>query len=216
MPEQKPQHRVRITRPFYLGACEVTQEQYKRLTGVDIRAHESPMHPAVAVTWDDAVKYCEALSALPEEKSAGRAYRLPTEAQWEYACRAGSTTRFYFGNNERAYNDYAWFFAIGVLTHPVGQKLPNAWDLFDMHENAWEWCQDWYDATYYEHSPVDDPPGPVREAKRVFRSGKAGDPSSFSPSAGRAGYDPNATRGYCGFRVALDLAEKTEPLNEGH
>ena len=212
--EEKPSHPVRITKPFYLGVYEVTQEQYERVMGVNPGYRKGAQYPVEQVTWNNAVKFSEALSAIPEEDTAGRTYRLPTEAQWEYACRAGSTTRYYFGDNETAFNPYAWYFPIGVLTHPVGQKKPNAWNVFDMYGNVSEWCQDWYDGTYYQNSPLDDPPGPLTGSRRVYRSPGRGDPPSFPTSAGRAGYSPDDRNCGLGFRVALDVAKTVEAPKE--
>jgi len=119
------------------------------------------------------VAFCNRLSALPEEKTAGRIYRLPTEAEWEYACGAGSTTRYSFGDDPAGLRDHAWFEGNASSTsHPVGQKRPNAWGLADMHGNVWEWCADWYDEGYYANSPADDPAGPSERRDRVVRGGE--------------------------------------------
>ena len=142
---------MRITKPFYLGRHEVTQEQYERVMGVNPSNFKGPQHPVEQVSWDDAVSFCDKLSALPEEQAAGRMYRLPTEAEWEYACRAGSTTRYSFGDDEADLGDHAWFDDNSSPRHiRWARSSPNAWGLYDMHGNVWEWCADWYDENYYE------------------------------------------------------------------
>ena len=171
---EKPQHRVRITRPFYMGVCEVTQVQYKAATG------ETPSHfkgsgdlPVEMVSWNDALAFCDKLSAReglkpydwsPAEKpSGGDGYRLPTEAEWEYACRAGHTTRYSFGDDAVDLGEYTWNGDNSQSkTHGAGQKHPNAFGLYDMNGNVWEWCLDNYDAEYYRRlGPLTpDPNGP--------------------------------------------------------
>jgi len=150
---ERPQIRVRITQPFYLAAYEVTQAQYQRVMGT------IPNHPweccgdaAIEnVSWEDAQRFCRKLGELPAETVVGRTYRLPTEAEWEYACRAGTTTTFSFGDSWEILGDYAWYNANSEQgRHAVGQKKPNAWGLYDMHGNVWEWCDDGWD--YYPHS----------------------------------------------------------------
>ncbi len=140
-----PQHSVTISKDYYLGIYEVTQEQYQRIIGTNPSNFKGANNPVEMVSWDDAVAFCEKLSELPEEKAVNRVYRLPTQAEWEYACRAGSTSRFGFGNSDSQLESYAWFDGNSKLTtHPVGEKLPNAWGLYDMHGNVDEWCVDWY------------------------------------------------------------------------
>jgi formylglycine-generating enzyme required for sulfatase activity len=171
------QAQVRITKPFYLGMHEVTQAQYERVMGSNPRHRGAPSRgedwPVVNVSWDEAVAFCRELMELPREKDARRVYRLPTEAEWEYACRAGTTTRFCFGDNAAKLGEYAWFDGNSDgQSHPVGQKKPNAWGLCDMHGNVFEWCHDWYSSDY-ARLPADDPQGPSSGAERVVRGGCA-------------------------------------------
>ena len=156
---EQPVHQVNVTKPFYLGKYEVTQEQWQAVMGNNPSYFKSPTNPVENVSWID----CQSFARRINEKFAiaGEKYALPTEAQWEYACRAASSTRFFFGDDGKALGDYAWYDDnSGNKTHPVGRKRPNAWGLYDMLGNAWEWCQDWYGADYYAKSPTDDPTGP--------------------------------------------------------
>ena len=179
-----PQHRVRITRPFYMGVYDVTQSEYERVMGNNpsmftpsnysqkVGGQDTSRFPVEQVSWKDVVEFCRKLSDMPKERAAARSYRLPTEAQWEYACRAGSKTRYCFGDDWRQLGEYAWYQNhTDSQPHPVGQKKPNAWGLYDMHGNVWQWCQDWYARGYYAESPTDDPNGPVTGSCHVFRGG---------------------------------------------
>jgi formylglycine-generating enzyme required for sulfatase activity len=177
-PERQPdetRHEVTITKPFYMGIYEVTQAQYAKLMDPKTRAFfnsdrgGSPEHPMEDVLWTEADEYCQKLTALKEETSAGRKYRLPTEAEWEYACRAGTTTAFHFGDslsslqaNFNGNGPYGTAEEGPYLrqTAKVGSYPPNAFGLYDMHGNVAEWCADWYDPEYYNASPDEDPPGP--------------------------------------------------------
>lgn len=183
-PDERPAHRVRLTRPFLLGQTEVTQEQYQRVMGSN-PSHFSPVgngrelvrglpterFPVEMVSWFDAVRFCEKLSSLPDERVAGRTYRLPTEAEWEYACRAGTTTRFSCG--DRLPLDRANVRGGLPRTAAVGSYPANPWGLVDMHGNVLEWCADWHDGGWYAESPVDDPAGPATSVEdvRVLRGG---------------------------------------------
>ncbi len=204
-----PRHRVRITRPFYLGMCEVTQAGYQRVMGANPSQFKGSGSGAAVgtVSWNDAQEFCRRLSDLPKEKTVGNVYQLPTEAQWEYACRAGTTTRFCFGDDERQLGFYAWFVGnSGRAVHPVGEKMPNAWGVYDMHGNVWEWCADGHGADYYRQSPRDDPTGPASARGRVLRGGSWADSyAGYFRSAYRAAGNPRARGGNRGFRVALPL-----------
>ena len=165
--DEKPQHKVKITKPFYLGVYEVTQAEYERVMGANPSHSTGASKPVESVSWNNATEFCKRLSA-----KEGKTYRLPTEAEWEYACRAGTTTRYSFGDDLVSPGEHAWRLGTtDVKTHPVGEKKPNAWGLYDMHWNVWEWCQDWYDKDYHAVSPTDDPPGPETATSRVTRGG---------------------------------------------
>jgi formylglycine-generating enzyme required for sulfatase activity len=214
--ENENQHEVIISKDYYLGVTEVTQGQYEKVMGTNpsyfqkgvIRKSDSSMYPVETVSWEDAVEFCKKLSDLPEEKKAGRVYRLPTEAQWEYACRGGSKTAFSFGENSKSLGDYAWFGEnSNGQTHPAGEKKANAWGLYDMHGNVWEWCSDRYGE--YPKGAVSDPVGPREGSARVFRGGCWYVVAANCRSAVRVWDDPSG-RNYdvIGFRVALSVREK--------
>ena len=136
-------HYTTVTQPFYLGIYEVTQVQYEKVMGVNPSTFQGADHPVETVSWEDAVEFCRRLSELPEEKSAGRTYRLPMESEWEFACRAGTTTKYSFGNNPADLGEFAWYEGNATRTpHAVGQKRQNDWGFYDMHGNLYEWCQD--------------------------------------------------------------------------
>ena len=203
--KEKPQHRVRITRPFYLAIHEVTQAKYERVMGRNPSAFQGdPTRPVEQVSWHDAVEFCRRLG-----ETEGRQYRLPTEAEWEYACRAGTTTRWHFGDDVSELDQYAWYRDNSdERTHPVGQKKPNAWGLHDMGGNVWEWCADWFDEEYYANSPTDDPAGPPSGSGPVRRGGCWIYAARGCRSAYRSGgRPPDTTVRYLGFRVVQVLAE---------
>jgi len=151
--DEKPVHKVQITKGFYMGQYEVTQAQYESVMGSNPSYFKGENNPVEEVSWEEAVAFCKKLSSR-ENKT----YRLPTEAEWEYACRAGSTTKYCFGDSESQLGDYAWNDKnSNFSTHPVGQKQQNNWGLYDMHGNVYEWCQDWYGENYYSGSPAIDP-----------------------------------------------------------
>jgi formylglycine-generating enzyme required for sulfatase activity len=204
------QHQVTISKDYCLGVTEVTQGQYEKVMGTNpshfqkrvIRKSDSSMHPVERVSWEDAVEFCKKLSDLPEEKKAGRVYRLPTEAEWEYACRAGTKTTFSFGERSNASGDYAWCQENSdLLSHPVGEKKPNAWGLYDMQGNVLEWCSDWYGE--YPKVAVSDPAGPREGSSRVVRGGGLYDVAAVCRSAERGRGGPSIRDDFIGFRVAL-------------
>ena len=222
---ESPQHEVTISKPFYMGATEVTQAQYEAVMGTNPSHFKGATNPVDMVSWNDATEFCKKLS----EKTR-QAVRLPTEAEWEYACRGGSKTAFCFGDAEEGLGDYAWYSAnSGETTHPVGQKKPNAWGLYDMHGNVWEWCSDWFGEEYAAGQAADpagpatgtlhgtsggvvglviaEPPGPEKGSLRVLRGG--GWFSLFPQyyrSAYRYGNLPDFRFFHFGFRVAVSVS----------
>jgi formylglycine-generating enzyme required for sulfatase activity len=184
-----PQHKVKITRGFWMSDCEVTQAQYKKVMGRNPSRGKGDRLPVESVSWNDAMLFCKKLSS-----KEGTFYRLPTEAEWEYACRAGTTTTFYTGEkfSRQQAND-----VFGETT-PVANFPPNAFGLYDMHGNVAEWCLDFYDANYYRDSPAVNPDGPKTGSEHVIR-----DSSIFGRSACRDGAPPDIYGSDLGFRVVL-------------
>jgi formylglycine-generating enzyme required for sulfatase activity len=172
-PAECPAHRVRITRAFLMGACEVTRAEFRKAMGEGSSEELDERLPMVGVTWREAAEFCRRLSARPEERSAGRHYRLPTEAEWEYACRAGRDEPYEWSQYRSADDESGD--AAGITPPlplaPVGSYPPNAFGLHDMRGNAWEWTADWFDRDYYLRSPRDDPRGPSSGYLKVVRGG---------------------------------------------
>jgi formylglycine-generating enzyme required for sulfatase activity len=220
-PEDARRHEVTISRDYHLGMHEVTQAQYKQIMGKNpshfqgdavaerhpetkrvVKDVDSANHPVEQVSWEDAVEFCQRLSALPEEKKAGRVYRLPTEAEWEYACRAGSQTAYSFGSDEKSLVNFGWYNSNSKgMTHAVGLKKANAWGLYDMHGNVFEWCADWYGV--YPKGSATDPRGPEDGLVRVYRGGCWALVAVYCRSAGRDGIGESFRDYAHGFRVAL-------------
>jgi formylglycine-generating enzyme required for sulfatase activity len=204
-----PQASVTISKGFLMATYPVTQQEYEGLTGINPSFFSGhPNKPVEQVSWFNATNYCRLLTQ--QELAAGRIpagwqYRLPTEAEWEYACRAGTSTRFSYGDDPgyASLGDYAWYSAnSGNWTQEVGQKLPNPWGLYDMHGNVWEWCQDWYGL--HPGGSQTDPRGPATGTFRVLRGGSWLDFEPYCRSACRISDNPAAVdhNGY-GFRVVL-------------
>jgi len=210
--EDKTQHPVTISKPFYMQTTEVTQGQWKEVMGTEPwkgekYVKEGANYAATYVSWDDAVAYCKKLS-----EKEGKTYRLSTEAEWEYACRAGSETRWSFGDDEKVLGDYAWYNEnaddIGEeYAHQVGLKKPNAFGLYDMHGNVFEWCHDYYEEDYYQQSPEKDPQGPESAADgyRVLRGGSWCLNSRFTRSAFRFRLGAGYRYIFNGFRLVREL-----------
>ena len=200
MGTEQATHEVKITEPFELATCPVTQEQFQRVMGTNPSKFTGLRNPVEWVSWRDAVEFCRKLSALPQEKAAGHVYRLPTEAEWEFACRADTTTAYSFGDDDDQLQEYGWYAEnSGSSTHPVGEKKPNPWGLYDMHGNVLEWCQDWYGD--YPSSSVTDPTGAASGARRVSRGGSWNFLSVNCRSAFRYGNTPVHRYYGLGFRV---------------
>ncbi|MEK6647189.1 MAG: formylglycine-generating enzyme family protein [Candidatus Firestonebacteria bacterium] len=198
---EKPQHKVKIS-GFWMGKYEVTQEQYKTIMGNNPSYFEGKNRPVEQVGWNSANEFCEKFS-----KKYGIECRLPTEAEWEYACRAGTTTKYYWG--DKISGDYCWYDANSNREmHPVGQKKPNRWGLYDMTGNVWELCNDWFDDKYYEKSPKDNPKGPDTGYYKVFRGGSWYSIANGNRSAYRNWSSPDDRNDKVGFRCVLSSANK--------
>lgn len=214
---------ISLTRGFWLGKCEVSQKQWRQLMSSepwDMKpgVTSGDQYPATFVSWDNSVEFCRILTAL--ERNAGRLPRqwefaLPTEAQWEYACRATTTTRFSFGSDETELSKYAWYEhnagSVGEeYAHETGRKRANPFGLHDMHGNVWEWCADWYDSHFYTHGPLKDPEGPSSGAQKTVRGGAWNHPATSCRSAYRGRVPPSQQAGDLGFRVGLFFTPEAE------
>ncbi len=203
VPSEGPQHKVKVSKPFYLGKYEVTQAQWESVMGSNPSEFPGPQNPVDKVSWDDVQAFSAKLNAEFQRK--GMRFGLPTEAAWEYACRAGTTTAYSFGNNSAMLAQHGWSSKNSERrSHPVGQGKPNAWGLYDMHGNVWEWCSDWHAKDYYSKSPPVDPVGPPTGSHRVFRGGSWSHPPRHCRAAYRRGdLPPGESRRDLGFRLAL-------------
>ncbi len=202
--ENEPLHRVRITKPFYMAKYETTQAEWLLVMGEDPANFKGMRNPVEQVSWLDCQKYLEKLGQFVP----GKRFRLPTEAEWEYSCRAGAATRFSFGDSEMELSNFAWYESnSGKTTHAVGGKHPNAFGLHDMHGNVWEWCADWYGKYQFANgATISDPVGPSIGDSRVLRGGAWLDvPRSCRAADRQHGYSPGHRHYGFGLRVVLDL-----------
>ncbi len=194
------QHKVKLTKVFYMGITEVTQQQYEAVMGTNPSKFKGASNPVEQVSWDDAQVFCEKLTSL-----AGYTVRLPTEAEWEYACRAGSTIRFSFGDSYSLLGGYAWYSSnSGERSHAVATRKVNVWGLHDMHGNVWEWCSDWYAESYAFTDNV-NPQGPDSGSSRVLRGGSWFNSAQNCRCANRLRITPDYRNNGNGFRVVLHL-----------
>ena len=222
-PDERPVHRVWVD-AFYMDRYEVTQEQYGRLVVGNPSHFKGPRNPMEQVSWPAAALYCNARSraegfepCYDEETAAcdlrANGYRLPTEAEWEYACRAGTKGDYAFGRDSQTLASVAWYADnSGGTTHPVGRKSPNPWGLHDMHGNVAEWCNDVYERRYYQNSPARNPQGPAEGDRYVLRGGGWSALADECRAAYRRGFDPGFHRACfqgddIGFRCVRSAGE---------
>ena len=210
--DEGPQTEVRISRGFWLGIFLVTQEEWKAVAEDASGLNAEPSYfrgarlPVEQVSWNDCEVWLRELNAIEEGQLPWNfEYRLPTEGEWEFACRAGTTTRFHCGDSDHPLTDYAWYSGNSrSQTHPVGEKKPNGWGLYDLHGNVWEWCHDWYGPLNGGRGgTVTDPTGPIFGTKRVMRGGSFGVAAARCRSAYRVWNEPRYRDYTLGFRVAL-------------
>lgn len=211
--ECERQHKVRITKAFWIGVEEVTVEQYSTVLNRELNKLDDGNHPEDHLSWHDAEAFCRKLSELEPEKLAGRNYRLPTEAEWEYACRAGTNTAYFWGDDPNGADDSAWHLKnFGGLRKRVGSRKPNPWGLHDMNGSLWEWCSDWYAELPSDEQT--DPQGPLSGEQRVVRGGALDSPAGYIRSASRAPANPSFLRANegqnIGFRVVMVEFETKE------
>ena len=201
--DEKPAHLVTLTKPFYMGKFPVTQGQYKQVMLANpSQFKDNSANPVDNVSWDDAKNFCKKLS-----EHSDQAVSLPTEAEWEYGCRAGTTTAYHSGDTFEDLERVAWYYVNSKnIMHPCGQKAPNAFGLYDMHGNVFQLCQDYYGDDYYSKSPSKDPEGPNQSAYRVMRGGAWNFAPESCRSSHRGGNPPDTATYVVGFRVVVSAS----------
>jgi formylglycine-generating enzyme required for sulfatase activity len=225
---QGPRHEVEVS-SFYLGVYEVTQKQFREVMGYNpscfsnnargqpgwryglwqpgdkkekVKGENTEEFPVENVCWEEAKEFCRRLTKLEKKRGGSWSYRLPTEAEWEYACRAGTKGLYYSGNREADLKKAGWYWGNSEeKTHPVGRKEKNSWGLCDMHGNVWECCEDRFAEDYYSKSPKKNPPGPSTGEYRVLRGGSYGDYAGRCVTASRTRMGPRTRADFTGFRV---------------
>ena len=196
---EKPVHKVKLTKGFWMLETEVTQEMWQSVMGKNLSDFKGDQKPVARVSWYDCQEFCKKLS-----QKLGQQVKLPTEAQWEYACRAGTT-----GDYAGTLDEMAWYGDNSdSTTHAVGQKKPNQWGLYDMHGNVWEWCSDNYDYEYYAKSPTSDPENTTTSSCRVNRGGGWGNYAENCRSAYRFRFEPDSRYNILGLRVLVVLGQE--------
>jgi formylglycine-generating enzyme required for sulfatase activity len=199
---EQPAHSVYLSRPFYMGKYEVTQAQWQAvMSGNPSYFKGNPQSPVDSVSWNDAQRFIKRLN----ERESGRQYRLPTEAEWEFAARVALPTHYGFGDNAAQLHDYAWYKeTAGDAPHPVGTLQPNIWGLYDIHGNVWEWVQDRYGT--YPYRAATNPQGPASGSHRVFRGCSWSSPAQQCRASTREAMHPREeSEGYMGFRLVLEI-----------
>lgn len=219
--DEQPLHCVKISRPFYLAKFPVTVSQWNSFSdfspfgGRDYGARHDDA-PATHISWMDAKEYIGNISRI-----SGLMFRLPTEAEWEYCARAGTSSMYYWGDDDSPedIDKYAWNYhntgKMGIKNpQPVGRKLPNGFGIYDMAGNIWEWCEDWYNGDYYLMSPLYDPRGPKTGTRRSLRGGSWGDDTKYLRCGVRDSYFPDRRWYLNGFRLLLEEFAKGNVFND--
>ena len=195
---ETPRHIVKISKTFYMGKYEVTQSQWSEIMNNNPSEFKGDIRPVERVSWNDVQEFVQKLNNKEETNK----YRLPTEAEWEYAARADTESTYCFSGDIKTLSQYAWYRKNSAdKTHPIGQLKPNAWDLYDVHGNVHEWCQDWFDRNYYSQSPSNLPLGPSSGLAKVLRGGDWGSEDWYCRCASRSLSSPDRRSNRLGFRL---------------